>query len=443
MSIVLGRWPLIPDQRCTVSLPQEVFGTTNFSNVDAPNEFCERRLQIELTRIASDILSSNNGKPSTEPAVIDKSIKRLKVELLDKLPPAFRLYGADEQWDEALPHLRRQREMFRISVFATMCTLLRPTIVTLANPSRPLSASEKKLIAKHRMSLMDTLIEMLDSVGRLHTLMGGKHNRFFLLSFFTLEPAALLGMCLMTPNVSIKEGKQGQSELDSCRSSTAGDQDRWRQGFKRMDEAVARLTLLSEVSSIARTGIKVLKKLVTRINETDMAKSWKGETTNKPPQLVPSFRPPTSPASQASTRSRSSVSSEKPTTASLPPAFGTTPPFSHHSIHSQQHSPLFNTPPEGWGSMYGLDMQIHDGACNNNNNVNWDLNLTDGMMTNSIPLFNDPSVPWPGYQTPFYLSTADTTPVIDTDQYPPGMAMDQDLDWNWMDDYGRTMWFGN
>ncbi len=93
--------------------------------------------------------------------------------------------------------------------------------------------------------------------------------------------------------------------------------------------------------------------------------------------------------------------------------------------------------------MYGLDMQIHDGACNNDNNVNWDLNLTDGMMTNSIPLFNDPSVPWPGYQTPFHLSTADTTPVIDTDQYPPGMAMDQDLDWNWMDDYGRTMWFGN
>lgn len=272
MSIVLGRWPLIPDQRCTVSLPQEVFGTTNLSDINAPSEICERRLQIELTRIVSDILSSNNGKPSTEPAVIDNGIRKLKTELLDKLPPAFKIYGADEQWGIDLPHLKRQREMFKISVFATMCTLLRLTVVTLANPSQPLSASGRKLIAKQRSSLMDTLIEMLDSVGRLHILMKGKHNRLFLLSFFTLEPAALLEMCLMTPTDSIKESKQGPFELESCRSSTLEDQDSWRQGWKRMNEAVARLTMLSEVSSIAKTGIKILKKLVMRINETDMTK---------------------------------------------------------------------------------------------------------------------------------------------------------------------------
>ena len=54
-------------------------------------------------------------------------------------------------------------------------------------------------------------MEILDSVGRLRVLMGGKHNRFFLLNFFTLEPAALLGLYLMTPTINPKEGKQGSS----------------------------------------------------------------------------------------------------------------------------------------------------------------------------------------------------------------------------------------
>ena len=43
MSIILGRWPLIPDQNCTVRLSHDMIGSTT-SDANAPNVFCERRL---------------------------------------------------------------------------------------------------------------------------------------------------------------------------------------------------------------------------------------------------------------------------------------------------------------------------------------------------------------------------------------------------------------
>ena len=125
-----------------------------------------------------------------------------------------------------------------------------------ASQVRALSPSDRSLATEHRISLVDAVMEMLDSVGRLHMLMGGKHNRFFLLSFFTLEPAVMLAIYLMTPTSNSKESKQG-SILSASRAHALGDQDRWKQGWKRMEEALARLEMLSEVSSIARTGLKI------------------------------------------------------------------------------------------------------------------------------------------------------------------------------------------
>lgn len=221
MSIVLDRWPLIPDQRCTVSLPQDMFGTPDVSHEDAPNIFCERRLQIDLAKIASGILSSDNGKTCTKPAIINEKMEMLKVDLIEKLPPAFRLDDHDEKWDQQLPHLRRQRQMFRISLFAAICMLLRPMVIIPASAVRALSASDRKLVVKHRGSLINAAMEVLDSVATLHSLMGGKQNRFFLLSFFTLEPAVLIGISLMTPRFGAKEGKQTLSALKSSRGIAA------------------------------------------------------------------------------------------------------------------------------------------------------------------------------------------------------------------------------
>ena len=66
-----------------------------------------------------------------------------------------------------------------------------------------LLSSEQISVAVYRDSLADFAMEMLKSVGNLHRLMGGKQHRCFLLGFFTLEPAVLLGMYLLSANFEV------------------------------------------------------------------------------------------------------------------------------------------------------------------------------------------------------------------------------------------------
>lgn len=304
MSITLGRWPLIPDQICTVTLPEEDLGTETLFDGDEdrpPSVFCERNLQIQLSKIGIDILQSNDGKPSPDPNVISANMEKIKTELLDKLPPAFRIADAEEKWDKKVPHLKRKREMFRISVFACICMLLRPMMIV---ETQPLSPSDRVLVAKHRLTLADAAMEMLESVGRLHMLMGGKESRFFPLSFFTLEPATILGMCLMSPNGNSKSSKPGSMSAKGSTSLLAhADQDRWQRAYKSLQDAAARLQLLSEVSSIARTGLKVLRRLMSRVDRTRFGdrqiRGGQIATGLAAQQPLPSYHPSDSPISES------------------------------------------------------------------------------------------------------------------------------------------------
>ena len=395
MSVILGRWPLIPEQNCTASLPNGIIGT-QISDVDAPNVFSERGLQIKLTKISFTLLTSNDGKPSTDPVIIGKHTRRLKEELLDELPPTFRLYDADEKWDEKIPNLRRQREMFRISVFATICLLLRPVIVQPPSDARALSPSDRKLVIELRTSLTDATIEMLESVRRLHILMGGKHNRFFLLSFFTLEPAVLLGMCLIKLDIWKTVGKQGSASATS-RGNTLVDQDRLKQGRKKMDEAVGRLEVLSEVSSIARTGLKVLKKIVARLDVMEMASFLVG--TNRDPYTrsasysQPSKIPISGP--DADHPITLVTSEDLAAAASMPPLSRAvtaeenftkpiTPPYSEHS-HRSPDLPLLDKV-DGWGSTGDLGI-----ANTTSNPGDWDLDFGDDFLSNDFGSLTNPT----------------------------------------------------
>ncbi|KAL9583276.1 MAG: hypothetical protein Q9212_002799 [Teloschistes hypoglaucus] len=486
MCIVLGRWPLIPDQRCTVMLPHTTVGNAA-SDVNAPDTFCERRLQIELTRLASEMLSCTDGKQSMDPEVIDQHIRKLNIDLIDKLPPAFRINNPERRWDEGLPNLKRQREMFRISVFAAMCSLLKPIIVGPADGAQAATAPIKKLVAKLKISLIEANIQLLDSVAKLHELMGGKQNRFFLLSFFTLEPAALLGMCLLSLEGHGKDGKQVPN-FKSAKSQMAENQRYWEQGRRKMEEGRARLSMLSEVSSIARTGLKILETIMAQID-----KKKSNKRPNQAPhvknRVAPAARVPISPVSdEDSARSVFHSPSREASSAQdvsitpdvvhfeEPPSQSITPPYSHSD--RSQNSPPFNVP-ESWltmGNWADLD-QCPSGGLGGGAMpaMNWDLNIFENDVLNNPPaaasstvVGGGPSLPWPSYPLAWGLPTANkdsadpppplmgggggsssSWPLLPlmSGEYGGGMesslnmAMGQNVDWNWMGD-GRIMGFG-
>lgn len=185
--------------------------------------------------------------------------------------------------------------MFRISLFATKCSLLKPIIVAPVNGAQAVGALDKKLVAKLKLCLIEANIQLLDSVAELHELMGGKQNRYFLLSFFTLEPAALLGMCLLSLEEHTKESKQASSSK-SAKGQLADKQRYWEAGRKKMAEGLARLKMLSEVSSIARTGLKILEKLIAQLDKKKTNKR-PSEVAHVKTRVAPAARAPISPVS--------------------------------------------------------------------------------------------------------------------------------------------------
>ena len=171
-----------------------------------------------------------------------------------------------------------------------------------------------------------------------------------------------------------------------------------------------------------------------------MATSGKGETADKPTQPPPSSQSPTSPLSQISSYSLSSGSCERPSTASIPTAFDRRQLLSDRSTQSQETSSVFNTPLEASGGTHGLGMQSHNSICNDN--VDWEMFLTDGTIANTLPLFNAASVPWTGYPAPVITGNAQPSPFVDTDPFAPGVLTNQDIDRNLIGVYENMRWFG-
>ena len=52
--------------------------------------------------------------------------------------------------------------------------------------------------------------------------MGGKQHRFFLLGFFNLEPAVLLGMYLLSANFVVSLTRQGLRRSNNDREAAKG-----------------------------------------------------------------------------------------------------------------------------------------------------------------------------------------------------------------------------
>ncbi|CAO1598731.1 hypothetical protein XANCAGTX0491_002491 [Xanthoria calcicola] len=471
MSIILGRWPLIPDQRCTVSLPHATVGTTA-PDLNAPDTFCERRLQIQLTKLAAELLSSTDGKQTMDPATIDKHVKRFHAEMIDTLPAAFRVHDPELKWDHELPNLKRQREIFRISIFATLCSLLKPLILTSTNNAQAVNPSGKKLVARLKITLMESIMELLDSVGRLHTLMGGKQNRFFLLSFFTFHSAALLGMCLLSLESSLKATRPGATPK-SIKGQPSDLQHYSEQGRKRMEESITRLRTLSEVSPIARTGLMLLEKIMAKLDDQKSSKALKEAT----PQGVkrkaagptaPSARRPISPVSEQGSATqvgfpdgpnkmaKPTVSTAIDTSNIFDQAanLSLTPPDSH-----SERSP--STPqldaPDAWMTLDDwADVNASQGM-QGMGVGNWDLSLFESELEKSLDAglgaYSGPSVQWPSHPQSWGLpnnasGAASTNPMTNEWSMPSAsssvpaqytaagadtiMATEADIDWSWM-----------
>ncbi|KAL9079461.1 MAG: hypothetical protein Q9157_001670 [Trypethelium eluteriae] len=270
LSLFLGRLPCIPEDHFNeMSKIRLISGSLSKFNI--PDPFTGRLLQAKLCKLCfaegvMDSIKSGHYDPSR----IEEVYERLHQQFVDQLPSQFDLHIPDLQWDEKLPMLSRQRQTLRISVFAILCQLFQPLLHLAPEHIQTMLQYEQDLVWKHHNYLVNATVSLLESVSQLHGLMGGNTNRFFLLSFFTFEPAMLLAMCLMSTFTSHKILAEGQ--LRNKRTSLFHTQISPRRTFTATQcrahiiKALERLTLLQETNRIAKTGTQKLKEVLPKLD---------------------------------------------------------------------------------------------------------------------------------------------------------------------------------
>lgn len=277
LSLVLDRLPCIADDDCSVDFPKMRL-VTGTDDPRAPHVSLERVLQARLIKLWYSMYSPTIRQlPTYDPAIVEENYERLRRDFISTLPDAFAFDTPDTQWDERMPTLIRQRYMLHISVLVILCQLLRPLLRLTLSEIQVMPQYKRNLLLTHRGLLVDAAISLLDSVAGLHENMGGNQTRYFLLSFYTFEPAMILGMHLLSIDLALEALNQARTSSDTNRlwktpvpfvaaSHIHADSSSVTQCRKQMEKAFERLQMLCEVSVIAAVGTQTLGKTIAQID---------------------------------------------------------------------------------------------------------------------------------------------------------------------------------
>ncbi|KAK2760574.1 trascription factor [Colletotrichum kahawae] len=196
--------------------------------------------------------------------VAEATYERFCNEFLTTLPPAFALESST-QWDERLPMLPLQRQNLHTTIFESLCCNFRP--VLLQNPAclDRLPVYKRVLLFSQRRALAVAALRVLESVSKLHTILGGCHTRFVGIIFPTFEAAVLLvGLCMDSdfPGKS-EDGPLTTLSIDPLGLGKAHVSR--EQCLRAVDDALARLRMLAEVSNMAEVAAQTLTQLLSKM----------------------------------------------------------------------------------------------------------------------------------------------------------------------------------
>lgn len=249
----------------------------NGDDLDAPDAFLERNLQVQLAKLwYSTVRQMKSWQAVYDAVAVEEHYEDFRRNFLSKLPAIFALDSPNKHWDEHIPEIPRQRQLLRISIFSYLCQIYRRLLHLEDWCIHGMPQYKQHLILRHRVQLVDAAISLLDSVGQLHSDMGRNQTKYFLISFYTFEPAMLLTIHLLNAKITSSTNVEtndprydgpsycvGLVEPSSPSRKTA-DATRCRAEIAR---ALERLDLLREVSPIAELGARKVHQMIRYLDE--------------------------------------------------------------------------------------------------------------------------------------------------------------------------------
>jgi hypothetical protein len=261
--------PFLADSLTSEHLPR-MHLAPNVDDANAPEGYSERLMQARLANFWRSFAPRQGAE--YEAMVAEERYEKFCSEFLTHLPPVFALEPSEE-WDERLQKLPLQRQILHVAIFASLCDNFRPVLLREPSQVQSLPAYKQVLVASQRRTLAAAALKMLDGVSKLHALLGRSHTRFAAIILPTFEAAVVLVSLSMDgqfPGTNLgDDGPLHTLDVDPLEWEKAHlTRDRCR---RAVQEALARLEMLAEVSNMAKAGARTLARLMAKMPSGDVA----------------------------------------------------------------------------------------------------------------------------------------------------------------------------
>ncbi|KAF2197574.1 hypothetical protein GQ43DRAFT_200015 [Delitschia confertaspora ATCC 74209] len=278
LSLALDRAPWIQEDVSSLSFPQmRITSGAAVPSQGQPDAFAERLLEAKLAKLWADAHTQGTlRRDYYDICAVEEFQENICKSYIPSLPSAFSLHNEDTQWDSELPMLPRQRQMLRISIYASMCHLFQPMLQLDEERISSLPQYKKNLLVLQNVRLVQSAICLLDGVFALYDLLGRQRMSMFSLGFFSYQAAVLLSMNVIWAASAGKTLRPGSRKPHEVLHSTefvyekaSEDQPRdHNAGYLRgyIDKALVLLRDLGDANQIAKLGMQHLEKIVVRVD---------------------------------------------------------------------------------------------------------------------------------------------------------------------------------
>jgi hypothetical protein len=232
-------------------------------DTNAPESYSERLMQARLGNFWRNFAPKQSAE--YDALMAEERYEKFCSDYLANLPPVLALEPSEE-WDERLQKLPLQRQILHIAIFDSLCHNFRPILMREPNQVRSLPTYEQVLEASQRRTLAAAALKMLDGVSKLHALLGRSHTRFAAIILPTFEAAVVLVSLIMDeqfPGTDLSdEGPLRAPNVDPL--GWEGTHLTRNRCYQAVQEALARLEMLAEVSTMAETSARTLARLMAK-----------------------------------------------------------------------------------------------------------------------------------------------------------------------------------
>jgi Fungal specific transcription factor domain len=246
MALILGQPRTINANDCTASspmdcdFPRHVRKTvpTGTNPNGLPSSYSSHVFHYHLAHKVHDMLSKGANKRHLKDYSIVQDLHNQVVSLLNDLSPPVRPENPDVSWDLQCQHLPKQRQHISSAANSFLMALHRPHVA---------------VHTKSRHAAIQAALDCLEAQQRLFELVGESHYKIYTLSFYTIDAGIFLSATILEhPPVDQVVLEQIQSALR---------------------KAISRLTLMSDRSAMAGTGLRLLTSCYNKISSLHIDKS--------------------------------------------------------------------------------------------------------------------------------------------------------------------------